>query len=57
MILSADLKRKDVVIRSKNQQILSEVAASNQFRETINRLKRNIDQNRSQLGGLDKSIL
>lgn len=37
---------------------MAEVAASNQFRETLSRLKRNIDQNRAQLSnGLDKSIL
>lgn len=57
-LLTADLRRKDEIIRAKNQQILAEVAASNQFRETLSRLKRNIDQNRAQLSnGLDKSIL
>ena len=57
-ILHADLKRKDIIIRSKNDQILEEVAASVQFRDSINRVKKNIDQYRSQLGnGLDRNLV
>jgi phage protein U len=33
------------------------VAASNIFRESLNRLRRNIDQNRSQIGPLERIIL
>jgi hypothetical protein len=31
-LITADLRRKDEIIKAKNEQILAEVAASNQFR-------------------------
>lgn len=55
--LNADFRRKDEIIRAKNEQILAEVAASNVFRESLNRLRRNIDQNRAQIGPLERIIL
>lgn len=58
MLLNADIRRKDEVIRAKNDQILAEVAASQEFRESLNRLKKNVEVNRTQLGsGIDKAIL
>lgn len=33
------------------------MAASNLFRESLNRLRRNIDQNRTQIGPLERVIL
>ena len=55
--LNADLRRKDDIIRAKNDQVLAEVAASNIFREALNKLKRNIEQNRGQLNGLDRIVV
>lgn len=55
--LNADLRRKDDIIRAKNEQILAEVAASNVFRESLNRLRRNLDQNRPQIGQLERIIV
>ena len=55
--MNSDFKRKDEIIRSKNEQILAEVAASNIFRESLNRLRRNLDQNRAQIGSLERVII
>lgn len=36
---------------------MAEVAASNAIRESINRLKKNLETNRSRIGDLDRIIL
>jgi len=55
--LNANLRRKDEIIRLKNEQILAEVASSNAFKDAWSRVKAKIDQNRSQLGGLANTLL
>ena len=54
--LTADLRRKDDIIRLKNDQVLAEVAASNLFRDAFAKIRQRLDQNRSQLGGTYTSI-
>jgi hypothetical protein len=53
----ADLKRKEEIILAKNDVILAEVASSNAMRESLNRLKRNIDSNRARIGDLERVLL
>jgi len=48
--LFSELKRKEEIILAKNEVIMAEVAASNAFRESLNKVKRNIDSNKSRLG-------
>ena len=36
---------------------MAEVASSNSFRESLNRMKRNIDSNRSRIGDFERIIL
>lgn len=48
-----DLKRKEEIILSKNNIILAEVAASN----AINKIRKNIEINRSRIGDLERIIL
>ena len=55
--LTADLRRKDEIVRFKNEQLLAEVAASNLFREAWLKVKQRIEQNRTQLGGLANTLL
>ena len=55
--LYQDLKRKEDIILAKNDVILAEVASSNALRESLNRLKRNIDPNRSRVGDLERVLL
>ena len=45
------------MITSKNDVILNEVASSNAMKEAINRLKRNLEMNKSRIGDLDKAIM
>jgi len=54
--LFADLRRKEEIILAKNDVIMAEVSASNAFREAFNRLKKNIDTNRSKIGDLERVI-
>ena len=54
--LYADLKRKEDIINAKNDIILAEVASSNAFRESLNKIKRNVDTNRSRIGDLERTI-
>ena len=42
---------------AKNEVILAEVASSNALRESLNRVKRNIETNRSRIGDLERTIL
>lgn len=42
---------------SKNDVILAEVATSNAIREAINKIKRNIETNKSRIGDLERVIL
>jgi hypothetical protein len=53
----ADLKRREEIILAKNDVILAEVASSNTMRESLNRLKRNIDLNRAKIGDLERVLL
>lgn len=48
---------KEQIIGAKNDIILAEVASSNAMREVINRLKRNLEMNKSRIGDLDKIIM
>jgi hypothetical protein len=45
------MRRKEEIILQKNDIIMAEVAASNAMRETINKIQRNLNNNRSKLGG------
>lgn len=54
--LYSDLKRKEDIINSKNDIIFAQVAASNALRESLNKLKRNVDTNRSRVGDLERMI-
>ena len=47
----SDMKRKEGIILQKNDVIMAEVAASNAMRETINKIQRNLSNNRQKLGG------
>ena len=42
---------------AKNEVILAEVASSNALRESLNRVKRNIETSRSRIGDLERTIL
>ncbi len=42
---------------NKNDVILAEVATSNAIREAINKIKRNIETNKSRIGDLERVIL
>lgn len=55
--LTADLKRKDEIIRHKNEQILAEVASSTIYRDAFLKVKQRIEQNRGQLGNLANTLL
>ena len=55
--LTADLRRREEVVRLKNDQLLAEVASSNIFRDAYLKIKQRLDQNRSQLGPLYNTIL
>ena len=52
----AELKRKEEIILAKNEVILAEVASSNALKENLNRIRRNIDTNRSRVGDLERTI-
>ena len=54
--LYSDLKRKEDFINAKNDVILAEVAASNAVRESLNKLRRNVDTNKSRMGDLERVI-
>jgi hypothetical protein len=45
------MRRKEEIILQKNDIIMAEVAASNAMKETINKIQRNLNNNRSKLGG------
>ena len=45
------------MIGAKNDVILAEVASANAIREAINRLKRNLEMNKSRIGDLDRVIM
>lgn len=55
--LYAELKKKETIILNKNDVILAEVATSNAIREAINKIKRNIETNKSRIGDLERVIL
>lgn len=55
--LYSDLKRKEDIINAKNDVILAEVASSNALRESLNKLRRNLDTNKSRVGDLERMIL
>lgn len=57
MLLQERLLFKDQMISAKNDVILNEVASSNAMREAINRLKRNLEMNKSRIGDLDRTIM
>lgn len=42
---------------AKNDVIMAEVATSNALREAMNRIKRNIDTNKSRIGDLERVIM
>ena len=41
---------------AKNEVILAEVASSNGLKESLNRIRKNIDNNRSRVGDLERAI-
>lgn len=51
------MKKKEAIILAKNEIILAEVATSNNLKDAINKIKRNVDVNRSKVGELEKIIL
>ena len=55
--LYSDLKRREETILSKNEVILAEVASSNNLKDSLNKIKRNIDVNRSRVGEMEKVLL
>jgi chromosome segregation ATPase len=57
--LSADLKRKDEIIKLKNDLIISEYARSNDLKETILRLRRTWEssRNRGELNNLFDGVV
>lgn len=57
MHLQHQLVTKEQIIGAKNEVILAEVASSNAMREVINRLKRNLEVNKSRIGDLDRVIM
>lgn len=54
--LYSELKVKESIINAKNEVILAEVASSNALRESLNKLKRNVDTNKTRVGDLERVI-
>ena len=54
--LFADLRRNESIILAKNEVIMAEVTTSNSFREAFNKIKKNIDTNKSRIGDLERTI-
>lgn len=54
--LTADVRRKEDIIRAKNEVILAEFANGQQFKDAWTRVKRNLDSNKGRFPELERTL-